>query len=411
MIYLDRILDARIDALLKELPALMIVGPRAVGKTTTASRHAASLVSLDRPAQAAVFRADPDVALGGLAEPVLIDEWQEVPEVLGALKRSVDADARPGRFILTGSVRADLEAQTWPGTGRVVRLAMHGLTVREHLGEPMCEGFLDTIMHSGVAHLAAVRDAPDLRGYIDLSLRSGFPPAALDLSPTARRAWLAGYIDQLITRDADAIQPGRDPSRMRRWLTAFATVSGKIVEDKTLWEAAGINRRTAIAYERLLTNLFVVDAIPAWSSNRLKRLVRRPKRYVVDPALGAALIGVGSEEVLRDGDVLGCILDTFVVSQLRAEAALRPDGPKLHHLREEGGGREVDLIAESPGGKIIGIEVKATSSPNVRDARHLKWLRDQLGALFVGGVVLHTGPRGFMLDERIAASPIAALWS
>lgn len=86
---------------------------------------------LDREAEAVAFRADPDAALHGLDEPVLLDEWRVVPGVLGAVKRTVDADPRPGRYILTGSVRADLEAETWPGTGRIVRVPMYGLTVRE----------------------------------------------------------------------------------------------------------------------------------------------------------------------------------------------------------------------------------------------------------------------------------------
>jgi len=122
--YKERAADRLIHELLLELPALLVVGPRATGKTTTASRHAATTIQLDRPGEAAAFRADPDAALRGLEEPVLLDEWQAAPEVLGAVKRAVDADPRPGRFLLTGSVRADLDAPTWPGTGRLVRVPL-----------------------------------------------------------------------------------------------------------------------------------------------------------------------------------------------------------------------------------------------------------------------------------------------
>src|SRR5437870_3409572 len=105
MAYRPRLADALLDELLAAFPAVMLVGPRAVGKTTTAARRAATIVRLDRPAEAGVFRADPDAALRGLREPILLDEWQAVPEVLGALKRSVDSQSRPGRFLVTGSVR------------------------------------------------------------------------------------------------------------------------------------------------------------------------------------------------------------------------------------------------------------------------------------------------------------------
>ncbi len=131
--YRQRLVDGLLAELLAELPTLMLVGPRAVGKTTTALRHAKSVVRLDRPAEAAAFKADPDAALRVFEEPVLLDEWQVVPEVLGAVKRAVDSSGRPGRFLLTGSVRVDREEATWPATGRVVRVAMYPLTVAEVL--------------------------------------------------------------------------------------------------------------------------------------------------------------------------------------------------------------------------------------------------------------------------------------
>ena len=116
--YRQRLMDPLLAEMLSELPALLLVGPRATGKTTTAARHAKTIVRLDREAEAAAFRADPDAALRDLPEPVLLDEWQTTPEVLGAVKRAVDVDSRPGRYLLAGSVRADLETETWPGTGR-----------------------------------------------------------------------------------------------------------------------------------------------------------------------------------------------------------------------------------------------------------------------------------------------------
>lgn len=406
--YRPRLVDGLIEELLAELPAVMVTGPRATGKTTTAERHAASVVHLDRPAEAAVFRADPDVALREHDEPILLDEWQEVPSVLGAVKRAVDADPRPCRYLLTGSVRADLDAATWPGTGRVVRLAMYGMTVREQVGRIGDAPLLDRL--AGGDRPALPPDPPDLRGYVELALTSGFPDPALRMTPPARVRWLDGYVDQLLTRDAASIDPGRDPARLRRYFEAYALNTAGTVAETTLFEAAGINRKTAVAYEQLLTNLFIVEGLPAWTSNRLKRLSLGTKRYLVDPALVTAVLRLGVRTVLRDGEMLGRLLDTFVVAQLRAELAVCANRPRLYHLREEHGRHEVDVVAELDGRDLVAFEVKADAAPGRDAARHLTWLRDRLGERFAHGVVFHTGSGVFELGERIVAVPICALW-
>lgn len=408
--YTPRTMDQRLSLLFDELPALLITGPRATGKTTTARRHARSVVRLDRPAEAAAFRADPDAALRGQPEPVLLDEWQAVPEVLGAVKRAADDDPRPGRFLLTGSVRGDIEAETWPGTGRLVRLAMYGLTVREVLGRPAGETFLEKLVRGEPEAFTLPPGAPDLRGYVELALRGGYPEPVLRLSDDTRRAWLEGYLEQLLTRDAEVLGSPRDPARLRRYFQALALSTAGLPEHKTLYDAAAINRRTAVAYDRLLTNLFVLDLVPAWASSRLTRLVRAPKRYLVDPSLAGVALRLDSGAVLRDGDLLGRILDTFVASQLRPELELAGSRPSLHHLREKEGRREIDAIVELTAGSVVAIEIKATAAPDIDDARHLAWLRDVLGERFLAGAVLHSGPRPFRLADRVLALPICTLW-
>ena len=406
--YKTRLMEPLIAELLSELPALMLVGPRATGKTTTALRHAARVVRLDRADEAASFRANPDAALRDLPEPVLLDEWQAVPEVLGAVKRAVDSDSRPGRFLLTGSVRADLDTETWPGTGRVVRVAMYPLTIAEQTGN-VTQPLVDRLVAG--QELVAAPDTPDLPGYIDLALRGGFPEAALVLSDRVRERWLEGYVDQLLTRDALTLNGSRDPTRLGRYFEAYALNSAGLAEHKTIYDAAGINRKTALAYERLLKNLMIVDQLPAWTSNRLKRLVLSSKRYLIDSALLGGVLGVDTATVLRDGKLLGRLLETFVTAQLRAEATVASARPRLYHLRSEQGRIEIDIVAELRGQRIIGVEVKAGSAPSGQDARHLGWLRDNLGDRFVAGVVLHTGPATYPLGSRIVAAPISTLWA
>jgi hypothetical protein len=407
--YRPRLVDRLLDDLLAELPALFVTGPRATGKTTTAARRARSIVHLDREAEAIAFRADPDAAMRGLPEPILLDEWQAVPGVLGAVKRAVDMRPEPGRYLVTGSVRSDVEGELWPGTGRLTRIPMFGMTIREQLGLGSFVPFFDRV--AAGEDLAPAVDTPDLRGYVDLLLRSGFPEPTLRLAESPRRRWLDSYVEHLLTRDAEQVDRGRDPWRLRRYLEALALNTAGIVDDRTLFEAAGINRKTALAYERLLVNLAVVEAIPAWTSNRLKRLVLSPKRYVVEPALVGTVLGIDVDFVIRNGDLLGRLLDTFVAAQLRAELASASSRPRLYHLRQQQGRFEVDLLAELGGGRLIGIEVKADAAPSADSARHLAALRDRYPETFVAGIVLHTGPRAYRLGDRLAAAPISTLWS
>jgi predicted AAA+ superfamily ATPase len=407
--YVPRLIDRRLAELFAQLPALLVTGPRAAGKTTTARQHATAVVRLDREAEAAAFRADPDAALRVQPEPVLLDEWQAVPAVLGAVKRAVDDDPRPGRFLLTGSVRADLEAETWPGTGRLVRLRLYGLAERELVGRAAGPLFLDRLAEARPELFPLPAEVPDLGGYVELALRGGFPEPVLRLTGAARQAWLDGYLDQLLTRDAQALAGLRDPARLRRYFEALALNSAGLAEHQTLYTAAGINRMTALEYDRLLTNLFVVDALPAWTSNRLSRLVKTAKRYLVDPALLGTALRLDEAAVLRDGDLLGRVLDTFVLAQLRPEVEVSALRPRLYHLREKDGRREVDVVGEVGTG-IVAVEIKATAAPGADDAAHLRYLREQLGERFLGGAVLHTGPRVFVLSDRILALPVCALW-
>jgi uncharacterized protein len=410
--YHPRLADKLLDELLRDLPAVLIVGPRAAGKTTTASRRVRTRVQLDRAAEAVAFDADPDVALAQLEEPALLDEWQQVPGILGAVKRAVVDHPRPNRYLITGSVRAELATETWPGTGRMQRLTMYPMAVREIEGQLDAPAFFDRLVAGDGP--AVPRRPPDLAGYVDLALGSGFPDAALRLKGRARRTWLESYIDDLLTydiRQADDSPRSRDPQRLRRYLEAYALYSAGSADHAAIFTKAEINRKTADAYEELLTNLFVVERLPAWSTNRIRRLARQPKRYLLDPAMFGTLLRMNRSAVIRDGEILGRVIDTFVLAQLRPELALSDARPRLFHLRDKNGEHELDIVAELAGERVIGIEVKAGAAPTAHDARHLAWFRDQLGGRFLAGVVLHTGPRPYALGERIAAAPIASLWS
>ena len=406
--YVPRLVDGLLEEYLAELPAVMVVGPRACGKTTTALRLAKSVVRLDS-GDAAAFRASPDAALRGRPEPVLLDEWQMVPEVLSAVKRAVDTDRRPGRFLITGSNRRDSSDRFWPGTGRVVMVHMQPLTVAEQIArQSRC--FIDRIALGGLPRAPTGR-VLDLRDYLTMALRGGFPEPVLKLGERTAQAWLESYADQIVLRDARLHGTSPDAVRLRQYLEACAVVSGSATHHKKLYDTAGVSRKTAVGYDNLLRDLMVIDHLPAWSTNRLKRLSRTPKRYVVDSGLLGGILRVTVDDVLTSPRLLGSMVETFVMAQLRSEATVAQIRYRLSHLREQDGRREIDIIAELGGGRIIGIEVKSAADIKTQDARHLVWLSQTLGDRFVAGIVLHTGPDTFQLANRIYAAPISSLWA
>lgn len=408
--YTPRLIDGWLRELFDELPALLITGPRATGKTTTAKRLAATVVRLDREREAGPFRDDPDAALRSLPEPVLLDEWQAVPQVLGAVKRAVDEGSRPGRFLVTGSVHGRLEAPTWPGTGRLAHIRMWGLTAAEILGRSSKSPFLETLAHADLDPFQVSVEAPDLRGYVELALRGGYPDPVLHLEGRALQLWVESYLGELLTRDVESFDGPRDPELLRRYFEALAVNSAGIAAEKTIYDAAGTSRATAVAYERLLSNMFVLDTLAAWSTNRLSRLTKAGKRYLTDTSLLAGALRLDELAVMRDGDLLGRLIETFVLAQIRPELELSGFKPRLYHLREKNGRHEVDLVAELSAGNVVAVEIKSSAAPTRSDARHLEWLRERLGERFLAGAVLHTGPRPFRLSERIFALPIASIW-
>lgn len=408
--YRPRLIDDVLGEAIAGFAAVMVVGARATGKTTAAARWAAQVDRLDVPDVAAGYRADPDAALRRAGRPLLLDEWQEVPEVLAAVKRAVDRDRTPGQFLLTGSVRATTEMATWAGTGRIVRVALHPLSEREVVGRVAGD---DVITRLSSGWLAGI-DVPrlDINDYVALACRGSFPELAWSaLGGRQRQLWLDSYIDDLVARDVEAADARRDPVRLRRYLNVLALNLAGQPSAATLLRDAGINAKTAEAYDRAFANLAVLDVVPAWHSNRLKRLTKAGKRYLVDTALAAAAAGLDERTIVGDTDLRGRWFDAFAALQLRAELTSAPSRRGMHHLRTEGGRHEIDLVIELGNGRIFGVEFKAGSAPTREDARHLIWLRDEVGSGFVGGVVVHSGQAIVELDDRIGAIPLGSLWA
>jgi len=406
--YAPRLVDPLLDELMAGLPAVFVTGPRAVGKTTTAARRASSTVRLDDPRLAEVWSTSPDSLLARLSRPVLLDEWQYVPQVIGAVKRAVDEDPSPGQFIITGSAEADLAPAVWPGVGRLVRVPMWGLTRAELTGTTAT--FLDQLAAGGPWDVSVDSALPTLPEYVSMAVQGQYP-AAMGLPDSVRIRWADSYLNDLVARDVTPVAGARDPVLLTAFLRACAELSATVTPVGTYLEISGTNRATAGTYERALTGLGVIDAVPAWHDHRLKRLTRMPKRLIVDTSLMTALLRVDFQTLLADARLLGRLLETFVIAQLRPEVGVSRAAAGLYHLRTEQGRHEVDLVVDLGRQRIAAIEVKATSAPRAGDAQHLTWLREEIGDRFVAGVLLHSGPSTFRISDRVWALPVATLWT
>lgn len=366
-------------------------------------------------------RADPSRLVRG-TQPILIDEWQRFPESWDLVRRAVDDDPNPNRFLLTGSANR-ASPPTHSGAGRIVRLRMRPLSLAERgLDSPTVS----------MSRLLAQRDTPiggetsvSLRHYASEIVASGFP-ALRRLRGRVLRAQLESYIARIIDQDFEEMgQRVLKPDTLRRWMAAYAAATATTAALETIRDAATSgegdkpSRPTVIGYRDVLQRLWVLDPVPAWlpSRNYFSRLAQPEKHHLADPALAAILLGVGMDALLegdeaavsvpRDGTLLGHLFESLVTQSVRVYAHAAE--AEVKHLRTKGGRNEVDLIVERADHRVVCIEVKLTRTVADDDVKQLLWLRDKLGADLLDAVVITTGPNGYRRPDGIAVVPAALL--
>ena len=406
--YIPRLADTRLAAALARSAAVELRGPRGVGKTTTALRVARSVFALQDPDTAAAVRQDPRSALLGQRAPVLIDEWQEAPDVLWAVKEHLDTSRRPGQFIITGSVRGG-DWEQMPLTGRSEAIDMFPFSVAERRG--IQSPSLAERLFKGLG-LRADDSGLNTNDYIDLALQGGYPNTMDEADADARAARLSNRIDGTI--NVDSLVGRHDRCKLAEFMACYALHSGGVVPLQRLCDDVGISRNTGDAYLRLLSRTYLVADAPAYHHNRISHLRRAPKRLLVDAGLLAAAWGADADMVRLSADLRGRLLETFVAAQLRAQMPASSVRHRLCHLRRND--REIDFVLDGGIHGVATVEVKAGVHGGPKEARHLFWLQEQLGESFAGGVLLHTGRRPPQpLDtgarSRIWSAPVSALWA
>ncbi len=418
--YRRRIVDDELDELLAGLPAIALEGPKAVGKTATALRRAATVYQLDDEAERSIAQADTSRLLEG-ERPVLIDEWQRLPESFDRVRRAVDVGAPAGSFLLTGSA-SPTEPPTHSGAGRIVGVRLRPMTLAErNIVTPTVS--LAELLQGAKAPIAGRTDV-NLEQYVHEILASGFP-GLRGLSDRLARAQLDGYIDRIIDRDFDELgRQVRRPGTLRRWMQAYAAATAtttsyeKIRDAATSGQGQTPTRATTQPYRDVLERLWILDPVPAWlpTRSRLARLSAPPKHHLADPALAARLLGADAEVLLharpagppiaRQGTLLGALFESLVTlcARVYAQAA----EARTSHLRTWSGDREIDLIVER-GQRIVAIEVKLGQIPEERDVRHLQWLRNEIGDELADAIVITTGQAAYRRPDGIAVVPAALL--
>ena len=398
----------RVAAALKDTPVVMIAGPRQSGKTTLVRAFADRgrvYFTLDDDSVLAGVRSDPTGFLRGL-DRVIIDEVQRAPELLRAIKRSVDDDRRPGRFLLTGSANVLALPQASDSlAGRMEVMSLLPLSqVELRGGKPV---FLKTAFAGGIARPRHLLTGADL---VNTVLTGGYPEMLRRKSPPRRQAWAQAYLRGLLERDVRDISGVEKLDGMSRLFRALAHHSGQLVNFTQLGGRIGLDDKTTGKYVAVFEQLFIVRRVEPWLRNRLKRLVKTPKLHFLDSGLLGTALGATALRIAKDRAIFGPLLEAFVYSELLKQAEWLDDAPVIHHYRDKDQD-EVDIVVEKPDGAIVGIEVKAAASVGAGDFRGLRKLAGTCGDEFKLGVVLYDGDQLVPFGERLYAAPVSCLWA
>ena len=401
----------KLSSALADTRVVLLNGARQVGKSTLAQQLAqqrgGQYLTLDDPVIAELARTDPSALLGGAAGLTVIDEVQSAPALFPALKREVDRNPVPGRFLLTGSANVFmLPAVAESLAGRMEVLTLEPLSQMEIEGSQ--HNLVDALFTAVPWARRTVRT--DRADVVRRLVSSGFPEALGRTDPQRRDAWTRAYLASLLQRDVRDFANIEGLHDLPRLLSLLAARASSLMNMAEVSRATGIAHSTLRRYLALLEAIFIVQPLPAWSANLGKRLVKSPKMHLIDAGLTAHLQGHIDPAALAMSPQLGPLLETFVVQEIRRHLCWAETAATAWHFRTAAG-REVDLVLEAPGQGIVGIEVKASANVTQADFIGLRELASAAGKGFVRGVVLYTGEQLIPFEERLWAMPLGVFWA
>lgn len=403
-----RLIAPKLAEILVDTPVVCLLGPRQVGKTTLARHYcpAHSYINFDDTSLLATAKQDPSGFIQALPEYVILDEVQRAPELLLAIKAAVDANRKPGRFLLTGSANLLL----LPGAqeslaGRMEVLNLLPLTEQEIQGKN--KTFLQQFLAGEIT--AAIREEQgSIPGIADIVCRGGFPEP-IARAPNRARQWHRQYINAIIQRDVKDIAAIRDEAEMLKLFELLAYRTASLANISNLANELQMRRETVEKYITILERLYLIRRLPAWHKNDANRLIKTPKIHLVDSGLAATFCDLQASEWNNFSTDFGPLLETFAVQQLITQSTWLDVDLRFSHYRDKDQ-VEVDLVIES-GKKIWGVEVKKAASVQPKDGAGLNRLAAQAGEQFQGGILLYSGNNTLPLSTKNCyAVPMNALW-
>lgn len=376
--YLPRVVDEQVERYLRIFGAVEIAGTKWCGKTWTSLKHGKSVTYVDQFVDQ--VKSQPSLALIG-EKPHVIDEWQIVPSIWDVVRHEVDKTRGcHSSWILTGSSTplTDEEAPYHSGAGRIGRIRMHPMSLSES-GDSSGEVSLSGLFRG---KFSSCKADGDIRHLARLIVKGGWPEA-VDMAPEDAQAIAEGYLDLLL--ESNMSQHGGNPNTARRLLASLARNDGQSITYKTIQEdmfgedgQAAVTDKTITWYMHLLKSMYVIDEVNGWVPPRRspKRLRTKPKRYLADPSLAAAQLGISPEALIDDWQTMGLLFENLCMRDLMVYAGAIDNGSTepIMYYRDDTG-LEVDAIIELKDGRWAAIETELSEdkvSDAVRNLRRLK---------------------------------------
>ena len=404
-----RIAEPQIRTALRDTRVVAISGPRQSGKTTLARRFAKQgrkYVTLDNQSTLAAAKSDPVAFIRGLDRAV-IDEVQRAPDLLPAIKQSVDEDRRPGRFLLTGSANlltVKTIHESLAGRVEIVQLYPLGRSEQLSIKHPQ---FIAKAFRGAVPDTAETLSKEKLSDWV---MAGGYPEAIKRHSERRRQDWYRAYIKSIVERDLPEISNLAKPAQIPRLLQIAAQFAGQLTNLSEIGRSVGLDHKTADHYVRVLEQLYLIQRVQPWFRNELSRLVKTPKLHFIDSGLLTAMRRYSLSRLRADRTLFGPLLESFVFSELLKLSAWTEERVMLFHYRDRDQ-LEVDFILENSAGEIVGIEVKSAASVTRRDFLGLERVAGAAGSAFKQGIVLYDGVQTLSFADNLRAVPLSALWA
>lgn len=405
----QRRIEPRLADAMQDTPVILLAGPRQAGKTTLvkhiAQQRTLRYLTLDDELTRLSAQEDPAGLIRSL-DQAIIDEIQRAPQLLLSIKKSVDEDRRPGRFLLTGSANLmALPALADSLAGRMETLSLLPLSQSEI--ESRSTNWIDCVFAGQLPTVPS--PAREEHSLIERVLRGGYPEMISRTTPKRRATWARQYIDALIQRDVRDVADIDKLDHLPRFLRALAHTAGQMCNYTQLGGQVGLDGKTAARYISVFEHMYLLRRIDVWARNRLNRVVKTPKLQFIDAGLLATLLDLNAEEIQQDRTRFGNVLETFVFSELLKHTTTSDDEYHLLYYRDADK-VEVDFVIENAVGHLVGVEVKATATVRESDLRGLKKLSGLAGNQFKMGVLLYDGTETLPLGNGIWAAPISTLW-